>query len=377
MVVVFVLMVVMMATASTMAVNVSQKSGATAQREADRAFTVAEAGLDLALYELQTGVDIAGDGLGVTTAGILGGTFSVTVTPPVAGAGEYTVQSTANVNRTARALQAVVVQQNDVVPPFLGLSGVSMGGNGLVDSYDSSVGTYASQVGGGGFALSDGNLQTNGDISLTGNAVVYGDATPGMGGSVTGNVGNVMGSTAPATSTFSVDPYVYSPAIPASGSFSGSGTLAAGAYRYTTFKMSSKQGLVVNGDVELYVDGSFQITGQGFIEITPGSSLVIHHGSGDFTAAGGSIVNGDQLASQLEVKSASTGVVKFAGSSDFVGTVFAPQAEFKSVGNAAVFGSIVADTLDISGNGNLHYDVALGAGGATSWSVQIIRQAAP
>jgi hypothetical protein len=47
-----------------------------------------------------------------------------------------------------------------------------------VDSYDSTVGTYASQVK-GGHAGSKGNLATNGSISASGSGTIFGDATPG------------------------------------------------------------------------------------------------------------------------------------------------------------------------------------------------------
>src|SRR6185436_18817431 len=50
-------------------------------QEADQAYVVAESGADFALYELQTGTDRGGDGLGNTTGDIGDGTFAAVIDP--------------------------------------------------------------------------------------------------------------------------------------------------------------------------------------------------------------------------------------------------------------------------------------------------------
>ena len=58
-----------------------------------------------------------------------------------------------------------------------------MDSNAMVDSYDSSLGTYASQATNGTdpdhYAGESGNVGSNGNIDLLANTVVHGNATPG------------------------------------------------------------------------------------------------------------------------------------------------------------------------------------------------------
>ena len=68
-----------------------------------------------------------------------------------------------------------------------------MDSNSRVDSYDSTLGTYASQqingVGQQRLSLSNGDVGSNGDIDMSQNSAVHGDAVPGptATASVTGN----------------------------------------------------------------------------------------------------------------------------------------------------------------------------------------------
>src|SRR5206468_10450427 len=137
---------------------------------------------------------------------------------------------------------------------FFGVNSIRMSG-GIADSYDSAAGTYASQVV-GGHASDSGSVGSNGNITLSGSAQIWGDATPGPTGIVSGAAG-VHGSTAPAAADVTLAPYVYSPPIASAGNLATSATLANGTFRYTQVSIGGGQTLTFSGNVTLYVDQKF------------------------------------------------------------------------------------------------------------------------
>ena len=77
--------------------------------------------------------------------------------------------------------------------------------------------------------------------------------------------------------------------------------------------------------------------------------------------AGQGIVNGTGLASQLSVYGTSTNAQNwsYAGNSIFIGTIYAPNANFTFSGNAGAIGSFTGNTVSITGGAGLHYDESL------------------
>ena len=61
--------------------------------EGEAAFAIAESGIDDAIYEVNTGIDSGGDGLGNVTGSIDRGTYTVTINPAFDGPGTYTLTS--------------------------------------------------------------------------------------------------------------------------------------------------------------------------------------------------------------------------------------------------------------------------------------------
>jgi hypothetical protein len=328
-------------------------------QEADRASVVAESGANFALFELQTGTDHGDGGIGNATGDLGEGSFTTVIDPAFAGPGEYTIRSTATVDGISRGVEMVVEAQKQG-PGIIGLNSVSLSGGGVFDSYDASQGSYASQLSGKPYARSDGDIQSNGNISLSGAAAIYGDATPGLGMAVTGKVANVHGSTAPASKPIVANPYVYAPTVPSSGAFSGSKSFTAGTYRFSTFTVPGGKSVTFSGAVELWVDGKFTISGSGYGALNPGATLVIHHGSGDFVCSGGGIINKNQRPSNLTVYSASTTKTDISGSAGFFGTIYAPLANLVCSGGAGLFGGCTNKTIVISGGAGIHYDDSLG-----------------
>src|SRR5262249_48342557 len=249
----------------------------------------AEAGRDVALYEVQTQTDLGADGIGVASGKVTGGSYVASISPAFNGTKIYTISSTGTSGSQRRTVQLVINYASNSVSGVIGLNGVTVNGTPNFDSYSSTAGTYASQVK-NGHAGSDGGVASNGNISASGSGTMYGDATPGPSGKFSGNF-KVTGSTAPAGSTISEPPFVYKPPGVAKTAWSGSGTLTAGTYQYKSLSLKSKDLLKISGNVVLYVDGAISSTGQAQIEVTNGSKLTIHQGGGDLSIAGGGVVN--------------------------------------------------------------------------------------
>lgn len=317
----------------------------------------AEAGRDVALYEVQTQADLGADGVGVATGKVEGGSYVATISPAFNGTGLYTISSTGISGSQRRTATLVINYASNSVSGVIGLNGVSVNGTPGFDSYSSVVGAYASQVK-GGHAGSQGGVASNANISAIGSGTMYGDATPGPTGTYSGNF-KVTGSTAPAASTVSEPAFVYKPPGVAKSAWSGSGTLTAGTYQYKSLSLKSSQVLKISGNVVLYVDGAISSTGQAQIEVTNGSSLTINHGSGDFSLGGGGILNDLTKPTALQVNSATTTSLSLAGNSDFYGVVYAPKAAVSKVGTANFFGTVVGGTVTVSGTGWMHTDTSL------------------
>jgi hypothetical protein len=314
----------------------------------------AEAGRDVALYEVQAQADLGADGIGVASGNVTGGSYVATISPAFSGTKIYTISSTGTSGSQRRNVQLVINYASNSVSGVIGLNGVTVNGTPNFDSYSSTTGTYASQVK-GGHAANKGGVASNGNISASGSGTMFGDATPGPGGKYSGNF-KVTGSTAPAGSKISEPAFVYKPPGVAKTALSGSGTLTAGTYQYTSLSLKSKDLLKITGNVTLYIDGAISSTGQAQIEVTAGSKLTINQGKGDISIAGGGIVNDLANPAALQINSASTTSVSIAGNADLYGLVYAPAAAFSKVGTANFFGTVVASTVTVSGTGWMHTD---------------------
>lgn len=340
--------------------SLHRQGSARALHEQRRAYERASTGIAVALFELRANDDIGADGIGNASGTIGGGTYAATITPAFAGPGRYTLQSFGDYGPASDGIEFVVSTVSTLDYGLFGRDGITMSGSFSVDSYDSSIGSYASQFG-VDHAGDQGHVASNGDIDA-GGGIVYGNATPGPGFDVL-NPSNVTGSTAPATSPNVPDPYVYAPPIAASGDWSGSGTITAGTYRYGMLTLSGGSVLTIDGDVTLYVDGKFTASGSSSVVLTAGARLTVHHGAEDFTVSGGGIVNPDQRPGDVSIWSASVTKITLSGGSDYHGLVYAPDAQFVSSGGSELYGAIVARSATLSGDGRLHFDTSLSAGG--------------
>src|SRR5262249_28201809 len=94
------LSLILMASASALVTNSLYRQAAERSRiELDRAVQIAESGLDVAFYEVQSNTDLTNDSIGAASGSFGGGSYVATIAPPFAGPGTYTLTSVGTYGR--------------------------------------------------------------------------------------------------------------------------------------------------------------------------------------------------------------------------------------------------------------------------------------
>jgi hypothetical protein len=229
---------------------------------------------------------------------------------------------------------------------------MNLTGTPLVDSYQSALGPYGSgsppNIG------NNGDVATDGNITMTGGAEVNGDATAvgsNSGGIVTGN--RVSGAPPfPLKPILPCPPGGYTPSFngtnvsynPANGVLSAAGggniQLSAGTYYVRSLTLTGNSVLTVtSGPVTLYVDNALDLTGGTLANTTslPGNMSVMSCGN----------------------QGGNPATWKLTGGSSAFFTVYAPENPISLTGNAGLFGAIIGATYTSTGTSQVHYDESL------------------
>lgn len=264
---------------------------------------------------------------------------------------------------------------------LLAVQNITLAGGTLVDSFDSYLGPYSSANRAAGGNIGTDSTATNFAVSLSG-AHVCGKVFIGPGGIINLSGGSSIGDldwnatyTGIESGWINDTMNLFFPSnspppgpflVPTVTTTNGSNItyLSSGSYQMSSFSShDSVDPMIVTGNAILYVTGSFTVSGSGYIEIMPGASLALYVG-GTATISGGGVVNGTGLASNCTLIGLS-GCANFiySGSSAFIGTVSAPQAALTVSSPSGICGAIIANSIDFSGGGSIHYDESLGITG--------------
>jgi hypothetical protein len=280
--------------------------------------------------------------------------------------------------------------QSTFCEAVLSKKAVTLSGTMLIDSFDST--STALSTGG---RYDPAKRADHGDVASlsqgvtvitdTGNTKVYGHflTTPTGGVSISGvasvgslawvNAGNRGIQPGWQINTFSAT--MNDATLPAvtfttltqnPGKVSGTNysyVIGTGNYQSPSLSLSSATSVCINGNVVLYLPGGLQMSGQSFIYLTPGSHLTIYLGASS-SLSGGGVINGTGLAKNVAIVGLpSCTSISYSGNSEFVGTIYAPEADISLTGGGATAmnfsGALAGNTVKISGNYQLHYDQAL------------------
>jgi hypothetical protein len=250
-----------------------------------------------------------------------------------------------------------------------GKTGVVLDSNSFIDSYDSAEGSYESQVQGGNeYAKENGNVGSNGDIILKSNTTVHGDVLPGPGHVVEeASTVYVSGEKEPADEEFYLPP-IEVPIVPSSGKLKTSGdvVLGPGPVHYSDFYLSGHDELTIVGPAVVVMDGFEAKSGADIVFDTTNGPIELY-ATGDFVLQSNSTVT-TLSDSALDVTLLLSGdnmtkvppdQLSLGSNSDFIGAIYAPNAEFSLASNFNIYGSIMCGMLDLSSFGEIHFDEAL------------------
>lgn len=232
---------------------------------------------------------------------------------------------------------------------LVGLSWVTLSGNNLT-AYWSSTGA----------ASTWGTVASNGNITLSGGAMIQGNALPGPGMSVITNGGaSVTGSTTPLAA-----PLSYPNASAGSAATSNNDALAGSSWNSGTNDLSIGGGtLTLPGGV--YYFNNFTTSGSGTLSFS-GPATVYVTGK---VALSGTILTAANLPKNLSLQVIGSGTVTLSGGGMLYGTVYAPQSDVTISGNGTFYGSIVGDTITGSGASSINYDLSLPG----AWNISMVQ----
>lgn len=243
-----------------------------------------------------------------------------------------------------------------------GLDDVTVPGSVSIDSYDSTDGAYSA-----GSAEADGDVCSNGPITVQGSATINGDVLSAsgdvtiVGGSATitgiheqqiepilapvidfgdalannnnDTIGLTDAGTDPLDNTNVSTPGFYDLILNDSENL----TLAPGTYIFDDLILKSHSSLTLTGPTTIYLDDDLDIAGSAVFNTTQNpADLMI-------------IVDGDVDGSTIEL----------SGNSEFYGAILAPNSTIKLSGTADFYGNIIGGTVDFKGNFGFHVDKSL------------------
>lgn len=283
--------------------------------------------------------------------------------------------------------------------------------NVITDSYNSDDDTYKNHTttttfNGNKIKNQNGGIASNGNISMDSNSKVFGNATPGVGKTVTLNgSAAVTGTTTPLTApepqaapTWTVpstsDTFTKL-GIAHGGNFSkGSGTTTINGSAVLVLNKLELDGsgkLVFNGDendvVEIYITGgnspgadpSFKMDSNSELKITPYSKLtgptikIYNVGKMELNSNSQLHTNikgnpskhyaGDPIQFQYYSTYASQNTsdigVHFNSNNNTSGVFYAPDAVTTYDSNSELWGAVVGERIEFNSNVFLHYDESL------------------
>ena len=252
----------------------------------------------------------------------------------------------------------------------------------VIDSYNSSLGSYTSQTPTYAAILCAGSTSTAAaTVQLTNGQVKGYVATLSTGPSYSTSA-KLIGPTTDATTRIdttriSTSPYqpIYdlasvsggtllgNPALDSTTTLGSPGATSATVYTSTGIDMRGTTRLVINGPVKLVINGAFYVGlygGTPSIDVTANGTLeVISYG--DIAIYGNGINNATQNPARVAIFSSNALTVPDMNTATpYYGVIYMPNGDFKVWSNNAIYGAIVARNVTFSGTAPVvHYDLNL------------------
>lgn len=334
----------------------------------ERAMMLAEAALEESLVAMRLGASGSvgtaaaparqGDGVCWATATPVGASLRRVEAAGMCGSGRAAVQRLVFVYPPGQ-LDSFAIFAND---------DLELESNVLIDSFDSSSGTYAAQLAasGTGYVSDLAITGSNGNLDVASSVEVWGDLHPGVGMSVSvPNSSTVSGSLQPLPESIVLSP-VATPTLPASGDLTVSGVgviLPSGDYQFGTFKTLANTSITVQGPARIVVS-TFTLAANSALTLdTNTGPIEIYVQGASNMASNSSLITTKKSAvdAALYFVGGPTQTAALSSNSEFYGRIYSPQGAITISSNFEVFGSVVADRLVLNSNCKVHYDESLRA----------------
>lgn len=229
-----------------------------------------------------------------------------------------------------------------------GVEGVTIPGNVLVDSYNSTGGLFDPVSAG-----DEGDVCSGRGIDGMGSVEVYGDMMTGLGywPTIAGDAGVFSSGVTTSAIDGMTAPYVEVPeGLVSQGHLvlnaNDNLTLEPGTYLYDSITLRAKASITVTGPTTIYV-ASFSET-QGKVAVS----------QGDIEATGKGFINTTQDPHNLTLIILGDEVI-LNGTQDFYGTVIAPNADVILSGTSDYYGMVIGKTVLMRGDFQFHVDESL------------------
>jgi len=239
---------------------------------------------------------------------------------------------------------------------IFGSDSVTLTGNTLVDSYDSEDAPYSPAT-----AEDNGDVGTNGTLTLLENTSISGDAFISSGGSILIDpTTSLSGEIYYSGGEVELEPIAFPDdlaALSSGGNWLISKdnlSMASGNYRYESITVEGQGALTLNDNVRLYIHNDFSVAGQATV-FTNNNVEIYIGGNGNF--AGQGMVNTTGVPDNLIMYGLGADTaLNFTGLNDFSGCVYAPESSVYMSGEAGYFGSVIAGDVTLAGNIKFHFD---------------------
>jgi hypothetical protein len=359
-------------TAALLCVNLGHSREQRGGQQDIHASYVCQAGLSQAMYQLQRGTS-GNVGTHANPAAWAGAQIWVQATPVTADVTRLTATGIDGRCGASQELDVRAVPNTIWRYGAFGREWMHMDSNARVDSYNSTLGTYASQaVNGSGanqYALANGDIGSNGDIGLDQNAKVWGDAIAGPSHTTT-VLGNavVTGTTIPSTQQIQF-PVINVPSYPPLGNrtISSNTTLPTGNYNFGSLTVNSSKTLTINGPANI-VCSNLQLKSNSGVVVNAIGGLVTFYVIDNFILNQNTTIASTTFApADIRINLLSDNVinpevnvqiddVEFLSNSAVYGTILAPNARVVLNSNFQMFGALMARSLDVHSNARFHFD---------------------
>ena len=253
---------------------------------------------------------------------------------------------------------------------------VKLKNDARIDAFNSSTGTYAPATNSTALVTVATNTTGNDQVELSNNAKIIGNVVIGVGGNVNNVVDLSNSASISGTKTAQTTPLTI-PSIPtlspmpsSSGSYtspnSGSTTLNAGSYRYSSFTLKNSYIINISGNVTIYCDGKFEIDNTAEMRLNAGARLTIYADNFNFKNSGKLNMTSPPKPSNLILYGYDSDDFSIDNSFQLAASILAPTSKLKMKNSARFFGNFFGKEIELDNSARFTQDLALTSGGGVS-----------